>query len=269
MLFASWGSLLIVALLELARERRPLARSPLRRWASNLTLGWLNRWTVGWLVPVGAFAAAHWAEAGGVGLLNLFELPTSLVALSTIVLLDLAAWAEHRLSHALPWLWRLHRVHHADPDLDFSTTHRHHPVAAAFTGGVRAGAAVCIGATPVGVLLYYLLRGPVDAFAHGNIRLPAGFERALRGIVVTPDFHAVHHSAARRETDANFSALFSWWDLWFGTGCAEPKGGVAGMALGLEGFRESRDLDLDRLLWQPFRSEGVSGDEKACAQAGE
>ncbi|NNL85887.1 MAG: sterol desaturase family protein, partial [Myxococcales bacterium] len=132
-----------------------------------------------------------------------------------------------------------------------------------------AGAAVCVGASPLGVLLYYLLRGPVDALAHGNIRLPAGLDRALRRIVVTPDFHAVHHSAARRETDSNFSTLFSWWDSWFGTVCTEPNGGVAGMALGLEGFRENRDLDLDRMLWQPFRSEVESADEKARAQAGE
>jgi len=252
---ATYGSLLIVAAAERALERRRPVHSAVRRWSSNFALGFVDRSLVRGLLPLGAISLALWSTNQQLGLLHALPLSPLPALLITVGLLDLAAYAVHRLEHAVPLLWRLHRVHHADLELDFSTAERHHPLSAIFTNGVQLLVVAAIGASPAGVVGYFLMRGPIDAFSHGNLRIPQRIDRGLRWLLITPGMHAVHHSAAREETDTNFGELFSLWDHLFGSYQEAPVRGYQQMRIGLEDFRSPRDLDVDRLLLQPFRNE--------------
>jgi len=258
------GVLLLVALLERLRPRRPLAHPAPRRWASHLALGALDLGLVAAL-PLGSLAAAAWAARHDVGFLNALGLSGPADVGATVVLLDFAHYALHRLDHAVPLLWRFHRVHHADLDLDWSSGLRQHPGSALFTACARAAAVVALGASPLGVLIHALALGPIDRIAHGNVRVPPRLDAWLRLLFVTPDVHVVHHSARAEETDSNFGSGLLVWDRLLGTYRAAPAGGVAGMTIGLERFREARDLDLDRILGLPFRSDRAPADAAAAA----
>jgi sterol desaturase/sphingolipid hydroxylase (fatty acid hydroxylase superfamily) len=251
---STYGSLLLVALLELMLEERAPAHSIARRWTSNLALQLLNRTVVRSALPLGSFAAALAVEERGIGLLHVAPaaIPPLAAAAVTVLVLDLVDYGLHRVEHVVPLLWRLHRVHHADQDLDFSTAHRHHPLELIFGAAVRLAVVAAIGASGTGLWIYAVGRGVVDAFSHGNLRLPGRLDRALRSWIVTPAMHAVHHSAVREETDSNFTTLLSVWDRLFGTYREAPAAGCAGMTVGIEAFRTPRDLDLDRILIQPL-----------------
>jgi sterol desaturase/sphingolipid hydroxylase (fatty acid hydroxylase superfamily) len=253
LLASAWGALLVVAAAERVAPRRPLAHGAPRRWGSHLALQLANGALVRGALPLGSLAAAVLAAEHDLGLLRALGLTRVPAALATVLLLDFVSYAVHRLDHAVPVLWRFHRVHHADLDLDWSTSLRHHPVSVLLAASERALAVVALGATPLGVLLHALLAPPIDRLAHGNLRLPARLDAWLRLVVVTPDAHAVHHSARPEETDSNFGSALLVWDRLFGSYRARPEGGVAGMTVGLEEFRDVRDLDLDRLLLLPLR----------------
>jgi sterol desaturase/sphingolipid hydroxylase (fatty acid hydroxylase superfamily) len=253
LLASAWGVLLLVAAAEQVFPRRPPARPRPRRWGPHLALAAGNVALVRTALPFSSAAAAVWAVRHDVGLLNALALPRPSAVLATVLLLDFVSYALHRLDHAVPLLWRLHRVHHADTDLDWSTGLRHHPASALFTTCARSAAAVALGAAPLGVLLHAVVARPLDRIGHANLRLPPRLDAWLRLVVVTPDAHAVHHSARPDETDSNFGTAFLVWDRLFGTYRAAPADGLAGMTIGLERFREARDCDLDRILLLPLR----------------
>ena len=172
-----------------------------------------------------------------------------------MILLDLAIYLQHVLFHAVPVLWRLHRMHHADLEFDVSTGVRFHPIEILLSMGIKLGVVAALGTPAVAVLVFEVLLNATSMFNHGNVRLPARTDRVLRWIVVTPEMHRVHHSVVPRETNSNFGFNLPWWDRLFGTYRAQPAAGHEGMTIGIAQFRDPAELRLDRMLIQPFRDD--------------
>lgn len=247
--------LVAMALLEHAFPRRP-QRLAWRRWPSNFGLVAISSALLRLVAPAGAVGVAVWAEARGIGLFPMLGMPSWVAVPVTVVLLDLLIYFQHRVFHAVPLLWRLHRVHHADPELDASSGLRFHPIEILLSLAIKAAAVVALGAPPEGVLLFEVLLNATSLFSHANLALPGWLDRPLRMVLVTPDMHRVHHSEIREETDSDFGFCLSCWDRIFGTYRAEPAKGQLGMLIGVRGFRTDDEQRIDRLLVQPFRAEG-------------
>jgi sterol desaturase/sphingolipid hydroxylase (fatty acid hydroxylase superfamily) len=205
------------------------------------------------LFPFAGVGMAFLAQTNGWGLFNLVALPPWLAVPAAVLLLDLIIYGQHVAFHAVPMLWRLHRMHHADLEFDVTTGLRFHPGEIILSMLTKLAAVAVLGAPPLAVLAFEVLLNATSMFNHGNVRIPSGSDRWLRLILVTPDMHRVHHSIDRRETDSNFGFNVPWWDRLFGTYRAQPTLGHAGMTLGIDRFRNPRELWLDRLLLQPLR----------------
>lgn len=247
------GVFVLVALWELARPRRRLIQPRWLRWYANLGVVALNTALVWVLVPLAPVALAVVAGIRGWGVLNLVELPFWLEIVLAVIVLDLAIYLQHVMFHAVPALWRLHRMHHADLDFDVTTGTRFHPVEILVSVAIKMAAVALLGPPAVAVLIFEVLLNGTSMFNHGNVRLPARLDRVLRWIVVTPDMHRVHHSDAPAETNSNFGFNLPWWDRLFGTYRAQPGLGHERMTIGLDTFRERRELHLHRMLTQPLR----------------
>ncbi len=195
------------------------------------------------------------AEAHGWGLFNVVALPAWIELVLALFLLDFAIYLQHRLFHYVPVLWWLHRMHHADLDVDVTTGARFHPVEILLSLGIKFIVIVLLGTPPLAVLLFEIALNASSMFNHSNVRVAPVIERVLRLLVVTPDMHRVHHSVVRRETDSNFGFNFPWWDRLFGTYRPQPEAGHQAMTLGIEQFRDPHELRLDRMLTQPFRED--------------
>jgi len=244
--------LLLMMLWEVLAARRPQYISRRQRWPANLLIVTLNTLAVRLIFPLAAVGAALLAAEQGWGLFNLLAVPMWLAVIVSVILLDMAIYFQHRLFHAVPWLWRLHRMHHADLEFDVTTGLRFHPAEILISMCIKFAAVILLGAPALAVLLFEVLLNATSMFNHGNVRLPARLDRWLRLLVVTPDMHRVHHSIIRRETDSNFGFSLPWWDRLFRTYRDQPAAGHLGMTIGIEAFREARDLRLDRMLLQPF-----------------
>jgi sterol desaturase/sphingolipid hydroxylase (fatty acid hydroxylase superfamily) len=249
------GVFAAVAAWEVLVPRRTLAAGRLARWPNNLGIVALNTVVARVLFPAGAVGIALAAEANGLGLFNAVALPFWLEAALAFLLLDLAIYLQHVLFHAVPALWRLHRMHHADLGFDVTTGARFHPIEIVLSMLIKAAAVVGLGVPAAAVLVFEIALSATAMFNHANARLPASLDRALRLLVVTPDMHRVHHSVVPRETNSNFGFNLPWWDRLFGTYRAEPAAGHAAMTIGLAAFRDPRELRLERMLTQPFRGE--------------
>ncbi len=247
------GVLAVMAAWELrAPRRRQAAERPLR-WSSNLGIVVLDTVLVRILVPTTAVGIALVAEERGWGLFHAFAVPTWIAVVLAIVVLDLAIYLQHVLFHAVPVLWRLHRMHHADLAFDVTTGVRFHPVEILLSMLIKLAVVAALGAPALAVLLFEVLLNATSMFSHGNVRVPERLDRVLRFIVVTPDMHRVHHSIETPETNSNFGFNLPWWDRMFGTYRPEPLAGHEAMTIGIQQFRTRSDLRLDRMLLQPFR----------------
>jgi sterol desaturase/sphingolipid hydroxylase (fatty acid hydroxylase superfamily) len=249
------GIFTIIAAWELATPRRTLRVRKARRWTHNLALTVLNTVLVRAALPVAAIGVAAFATERGIGLFNLFDLQHLLAILLSVLALDLAIYLQHRMFHAVPLLWRLHRVHHADLDFDVTTGARFHPIEIGLSMLIRFAVILALGPPAVAVMLFEVLVNASSMFNHGNVRIPAAIDRVLRWVVVSPDMHRVHHSIDPLETNSNFGFSLPWWDRLFGTYRTEPQAGHEAMTIGIAQFRSPRELRLDRMLLQPFRSE--------------
>ena len=243
----------LMAAWEVLAPRRPQASGRAQRWPSNLGILALDALLVRVLFPTAAVGAALWAEVQGIGLLHMAGAPAWAAVALAVLLLDLAVWAQHLVFHQVPLLWRVHRMHHADTEFDVTTGLRFHPIEILLSMLVKIAVVVMLGAPAVAVVLFEVLLNAASQFSHGNVRLPARLEHALRRLLVTPEMHRVHHSVLRDEHDSNFGFCLSVWDRLFGTYRTEPAAGQLGMAIGLEHFRDPEESRLDRLLTQPFR----------------
>ncbi len=225
---------------------------PLRRWARNLALSALS------VATTLAAPLLFWAAAGALGLkpgggwLERWGLPGWGQWALTFVVMDGLAYALHRLSHAVPWLWRLHAVHHSDVELDATTTHRHHPLESLVTALLTLPVLVMLAPPVLAVLAYSVTALAVSTLSHGNLRLPAGLERALRWAVVTPAYHRVHHSAHQPQTDSNYATVLPLFDHLLGSASAVPDDGGRLLTMGLERGREDTRQSLGALLRAPF-----------------
>ena len=250
------GVLAVMAAWELLAPRRHQAAERPLRWSSNLGLVVLDTVLVRILVPTTAVGIALLAEERGWGLFHSFLPPSWLAVLVCVIVLDLAIYLQHVLFHAVPALWRLHRMHHADLAFDVTTGVRFHPIEILLSMLIKLAVVAALGAPALAVLLFEMLLNATSMFSHGNVRIPERLDRMLRWIVVTPDMHRVHHSVEAAETNSNFGFNLPWWDRMFGTYRAQPRAGHDAMVIGIAQFRDRFELRLDRMLLQPFR-EGV------------
>jgi sterol desaturase/sphingolipid hydroxylase (fatty acid hydroxylase superfamily) len=251
---AALAVLAAMMLWELAAPRRRNEIPRLIRWPNNLGIAALDAAIVRLVFPLLAAGAAVWAEARGAGLLHLLGVTGWAAVLAGVLALDLAIYAQHRVFHAVPALWRLHRMHHADTELDATTGLRFHPLEIVLSMAVKIAVVVALGLPAMAVLIFEVILNATSLFNHANIRLPAPADAALRLVLVTPDMHRVHHSIIPVETDSNFGFNLPWWDRLFGTYRAQTRDGHDAMTLGIAAFRDPRERWLDRMLTQPFRT---------------
>ena len=250
------GVFAVVALWEIAAPRRALTVSKALRWASNLGLVVLNTVLLRLLFPLAAVGVAAFCAENGWGVLNHFQVPFALAIPLAVIALDFVIWLQHVMVHAVPALWRLHRVHHADLDYDVTTGARFHPLEILLSMLIKFATIAVLGPPVVAVVVFEALLNATSMFNHGNIRLPAALDRVLRWVLVTPDMHRVHHSIEDDEANSNFGFNLPWWDRLFGTYRDQPRAGHAGMSIGIRGFTNPSEVDrLDGMLWLPFRGE--------------
>ncbi|MBI1778355.1 MAG: sterol desaturase family protein [Proteobacteria bacterium] len=246
------GMLAAMAAWEVLAPRRQRVVSRWVRWPSNFGIVVLNTVLIRALFPVAAVGLAALGEERGWGLLNNLALPDWAKIVLATVLLDLTTYLQHVMFHAVPALWRLHRMHHADLDFDVTTGARFHPIEILLSMGLKLAVVAALGVPAVGVLIFEVALTATALFNHGNVRLPQRADRVLRWIVVTPDMHRVHHSTVPNETNSNFGFNLPWWDWLLGTYLAQPIAGHEAMTIGLDSFRDPGQLRLDRMLGQPF-----------------
>jgi sterol desaturase/sphingolipid hydroxylase (fatty acid hydroxylase superfamily) len=242
-----------MALWEAWAPKRRLSIGRLVRWPSNLGVLAIDTLIVRVAFPAAAVGVALLCEARGWGLFNAVAVPFVAAVLLSVLLLDLAIYLQHVLFHAVPLLWRLHRMHHADLDIDVTTGVRFHPIEILLSLFIKFAVVALIGTPALAVLIFELLLNATSMFNHSNIAMPASVDRIVRCLVVTPDMHRVHHSIVRAETNSNFGFNFPWWDRLFGTYRPQPARGHQAMTIGIESFRDPAELRLDRMLLQPLR----------------
>jgi sterol desaturase/sphingolipid hydroxylase (fatty acid hydroxylase superfamily) len=247
------GVLTAMALWEVAAPRRRRQIPRVIRWTNNLALVVVDTVILRLSFPILAVGLAVMAEDRGWGLFNNLDVPVWVAIIVSMLLLDLAIYLQHVMFHAVPGLWRLHRMHHADLDFDATTGLRFHPVEILISMGIKLAVVAALGPPAVAVLLFEVVLNATALFNHANIDLPRPVDRVLRLFVVTPDMHRVHHSKDPRETNSNYGFNLPWWDRLLGTYIAQPAKGHEGMEIGIEQFRTQRDLWLDQMLAQPLR----------------
>ena len=251
-----FGVFALVALWELASPRRALKLTRQQRWTANLGIVLLNTVIVRLLFPAAAVGMAALGVEKGWGLLNNFDVPFWLAVPLAVVAMDFVIWLQHVMVHAVPALWRLHRVHHADLDYDLTTGARFHPIEIVLSMGIKFATITLLGAPVLAVVIFEVLLSACATFNHGNIRLPDRVDRALRWVLVTPDMHRVHHSVEDDESNSNFGFNLTWWDRLFGTYREQPRAGQIGMTIGIHGHTDPHEVArLPGMLALPFKGQ--------------
>ena len=264
------GVLALMIALERMRPRRKLTLARVKRWTTNLAIVGLGSLAVRLLafisefiaLPLIAVLAAVYAGQHGIGFFHWLAIPQWVAFLIAVLALDFAVWLQHYISHVWQPLWRLHRVHHADRDIDATTALRFHPVEILLSMIYKVAWVLALGAPVAAVIVFEIVLNASAMFNHANWRMPLALDRILRPLVVTPDMHRVHHSVYRNEHNTNFGFCLSIWDRTFGTYTAQPKDGHEGMRIGLEPFQTEKPADLGWSLALPFRSTPLRESEK-------
>lgn len=250
----------LCALWEWRCPRKLLTQNKAIRWLNNLGLIVLNSVTLTLFMPVLAFQVAIVVHENSWGLLNLISenagtLPTWLNVIISVVLLDMLIYLQHLLFHRVGILWRLHRVHHADQDIDVTTGSRFHPIEIVLSMWIKMLCVVALGVSPIAVVVFEIILNGSAMFNHSNAKLPLRVDAFLRRFIVTPDMHRVHHSVIVKETHSNFGFFLSIWDRIFGTYIAQPQQGHDNVIIGLPIFNTPDEQRLDNMLTQPFRND--------------
>ena len=250
-----FGVLILMAVWEVFAPRRASTISKVVRWGNNLGLVVFNSILLRFIFPTAAVGVAIFVSEHNWGLLNFFHLPPLISVAISIVVLDFVIYLQHVLMHAIPALWRLHRVHHADLDYDFTTGVRFHPLEIIVSMLIKFVAILILGPPVAAVVIFEIILNASSMFNHGNIKLPAALDRILRLLIVTPDMHRVHHSVEKDESNRNFGFNLSWWDHLFDTYRQQPRAGHEEMVVGIQNYRELRDVtSIHGLLLLPFRN---------------
>jgi len=260
------GLLIVMSTLEIFSPRRPLSEGRLRHWAINLSLTALNTLVLRLVLGAAAYETARVADAESWGALAFVDWPNWLEFLIAILVLDFALYVQHVMAHALPILWRLHRVHHSDVNLDATSGSRFHPVEILFSMLYKVAVVLALGPSALAVIVFEIVLNGSAVFHHANVRIPLALDRVLRLAIITPDLHRVHHSVIVGETNSNFGFSVPWWDRLCGTYCPQPRDGHDGMSVGIAEYRDPGELSLLRLLKLPFESNigsySFSGDDE-------
>jgi len=257
-----------LAAVELAVPRRRLRHGRSRRWTTNLGLFALDTALVRLAVPLLMIGTAQLAEVRGWGLFNQLALPFWLELLLVLALLDLALFLQHWATHRVPLLWRLHQVHHADPDFDVTTAARFHPLEIALSMLYKMAVVAALGPTALTVFVFEVVFVAATVFVHANLSLPPALDRSARSAIVTPDMHRIHHSTLQRETNSNFGTMLSGWDRLFGTYRDRAQAGQDGLTIGLAEYQDRRPLGLWWSLVLPFRHRARLADKAKGPQSG-
>jgi len=248
-----FGMLLLIGLWEILAPRRTLKISKLLRWTNNLGLVFFNSVLLRLIFPAAAVGMAAFAQQHGWGILNYYSIHPLLAIVLSIIAMDFIIYLQHVMVHAVPVLWRLHRVHHADLDYDVTTGARFHPIEIILSMLIKLATIVVLGPPVVAVIIFEITLNAMAMFNHGNIGLPAGLDKLLRFFVVTPDMHRVHHSVEDDETNSNFGFNLSWWDRLFGTYREAPRGGQIDMHIGIHKFNDVKQTNwITGMLMMPF-----------------
>jgi len=247
------GVLVAVAIAEAVSPRRPRTLSRWLRWSNNLGVVIVDTVVLRLVFPVLAVGLAVVAAERGWGFFNVVPSPPALAFVVSFLVFDLVIYLQHVVLHAVPVLWRLHAMHHADTEIDVTTGLRFHPGEILLSMGLKLAVVAALGPPAGAVLAFEIVLNATAMFNHANIRMPESLDRVLRLFVVTPDMHRVHHSIVPAETNSNYGFNLPWWDRLLGTYRAQPAAGHVGMILGLKQFRAARDAWLDRMLLPPLR----------------
>lgn len=248
-----FGIFAVMAIWEIVSPRRALTVSKGIRWANNLGLVFINSFVLRLLFPAAAVGVAATVDHLGWGLLNLYDLPFPVAVIIAVVVMDFVIWLQHVMVHAIPVLWRLHRVHHADLDYDVTTGARFHTIEIILSMLIKFATIMLLGPPVVAVVIFEVMLNATAMFNHGNVKLPAGLDRVLRWFLVTPDMHRVHHSVEDDEANSNFGFSLPWWDRLFGTYRDQPRDGHEGMTIGIHKYRDPKKVDqLSGMLALPF-----------------
>jgi sterol desaturase/sphingolipid hydroxylase (fatty acid hydroxylase superfamily) len=241
------------AILEACFPRRKRRWPRLRRWVNHVGIAGVNQLIARIVLPTSAVAVAAYCATQSWGLLNLVNWPGALEWLLGLLLLDLAIYGQHVMFHRVPFFWRFHLMHHADTDFDVTTGIRFHPLSILLSAAIKLGVVFILGPPVIAVVVFEILLNASSMFNHSNLHIPLHIDRWLRLVIVTPDVHRVHHSTDPCETNSNYGFNFPWWDRLFSTYTAQPASPHEEMALGLSQFRDGQELNVVRLLTQPFR----------------
>ena len=245
---------ILVAVLELILPRRALSVSKAVRWGNNLALVFINSLVLRLIFPAAAVSIAAFSQQNGWGLLNHYQVPYPLAVIIAVVAMDFVIYLQHVMVHAVPALWRLHRVHHADPDYDVTTGARFHTLEIILSMLIKFSTIIVLGPPVLAVFIFEVMLNGTAMFNHGNLKLPSGMDRVLRWFLVTPDMHRVHHSVEDDEANSNFGFSLPWWDRLLGTYRDQPRGGHKGMRIGIHGYHEPGQVSwLPGMLTLPFR----------------
>ncbi len=245
--------LAIMAVWEILAPRRTLNVSKSTRWMNNLGIAALNTIILRLIFPAAAIGMAALAETQGWGVLNYIQSPIWLTLIVSVIIMDAVIYFQHVLVHAVPVLWRLHRVHHADLDFDVTTGSRFHPIEIILSLLIKFATIIVLGPPIIAVVIFEVLLNTTSMFNHANVRIPKSVDRLLRWFIVTPDMHRVHHSVEDDETNSNFGFNLPWWDRLFGTYRNQPRAGHKLMTIGINTFRDRQHCTLlPGMLAMPF-----------------
>lgn len=248
-----FGMLILIGLWEVVAPKRVLTVSKTVRWVNNLGLVFFNSFIVRILFPFAAVGVAHFANQQGWGLFNYFVMPFWFSVAASIIIMDFVIYIQHVMVHAIPVLWRLHRVHHADLDYDVTTGSRFHTIEIILSMLIKFSTILLLGPPVVAVIVFEIILNATAMFNHGNIGLPKTLDKIVRWFLVTPDMHRVHHSVEDDEANSNFGFSLPWWDRLFGTYRDQPRGGHIAMTIGINKFREPKQVSwLPGMLALPF-----------------
>lgn len=247
------GVFALMALWELIAPRRALLISKTVRWTNNIALVFLNSALLRWVFPAAAVGMAAFANEHGWGIFNYTSTPFFVAVVVSVIAMDFIIYLQHVMVHAVPALWRLHRVHHADPDFDVTTGSRFHPIEIILSMLIKFATIAVLGPPVLAVVIFEVLLNATAMFNHSNVRLNIKFDKFLRLLVVTPDMHRVHHSVEDDETNSNFGFNLPWWDRLFGTYRDQPRGGHVNMKIGIHTFNDPKQVSwLHGMLMLPF-----------------
>lgn len=248
-----FGVFLIMAVWEWLLPRRQLLLPKMLRWSNNILLVFLNSLILRVLFPAAAVGMAVFVREQGWGIFNYYAFPLYVSVIASVIILDAVIYLQHVMVHAVPALWRLHRVHHADPDIDVTTGSRFHPLEIILSMLIKFAVIVVLGPPVLAVIIFEVILNAMAMFNHSNVRLNTTVDKYLRLFVVTPDMHRVHHSVEADETNSNFGFNLPWWDRLFGTYRPQPRAGHENMTIGIHNYNRPDQVTwIHKMLLLPF-----------------